>query len=241
MALFQQYLLSEEHSTSMIEIARPVAIIFDLDGTLVDTFAHMADSFAIALADELGRQLTLEEFYSQIGPGAGTEPQILNHFAGREAPELFEKYCAYHDSHPEKMPLFPGVAPMLHMCRAAGVKLGIMTGKSRITTLTTLAHGGILDVFDAIISGDEAVRPKPDPMGLELALSALKVKSDHTIYVGDSLADVLAGKAASMATILAGWNRPADAAKTAEQTCPDAFFYSVDDLSIWLSDLLQSH
>lgn len=222
----------------MATTMRPTAVIFDLDGTLADTFDYMIECFAATLAPRLGKQLSRADIVPLFGPGAGTEYQILDQLAGTHVPELYPRYQQMYDANLGTMHLFPGIAEAIEVCRAAEVKLGLMTGKGRPSAIATLTHFGIVTAFDVIITGDEATRPKPDPMGVLLALESVQRPATQAIFIGDSRADVLAGKAAGTRTVLGAWHNPADAAEVAALFHPDVVIATGHALADWLRSTL---
>lgn len=225
----------------MPEKRRLAAVIFDLDGTLVDTIAFMADGMALALEARLGRRITLDEFLAQIGPGAGTEQHILRTLGGGDDPAAYAQFLDWYAREHVRVQLFPGMAAAIRLCQQAGVPLGIMTGKGRATAEITLREVGLLEAFAVIVTGDEATRPKPDPLGLHIALAALAVDPRATLFCGDTRADVLAGQAAGTLTGLCAWHHPTDAAEVAARFHPDQVFATGDDLVAWLHGALASH
>lgn len=214
--------------------ARVAAVIFDLDGTLADTFDYMVSCFAPTLEPLLHQRLTRAEIVPLFGPGAGTEYQILDQLAGKHVPELYPHYQQLYDANLGSMTLFPGIAEAIAVCREVKIKLGLMTGKGRPSAIATLTHFGLIDAFDVIITGDEATRPKPDPMGVQLALDALQVPARAAIFIGDSRADVLAGQAAGTRTVLGAWHNPTDAAEVAALYHPDVVLPTGHALAAWL-------
>jgi pyrophosphatase PpaX len=220
------------------DFTRPAAIVFDLDGTLADTFDHMVECFVVALEPRLGRRLSAAEIIAQFGPGSGTERIIIDYFAGGDDPESLERYYACYAADHNRVQLFPGIADALTICHDAGIPLGLMTGKGRATTEITLAKLGIRERFAVIVTGDEATRPKPDPMGPLLTLAGLRVAPASAIFVGDTRSDALGSRAAGMRAILAAWNNPADATYVAATYHPDAVFHTGVAFAAWLRELL---
>ena len=221
----------------MAILTRPDAIVFDLDGTLADTFSLMADGFAVALEPRLGRRVTYTEVTEKF-IGGGTERQILDEFVGYEDPEALQRYLAFYADQHHTVTLFPGIADALAACAATHLPLGLMTGKGRATAEITLAKLGIRHYFDVVITGDEATRPKPDPMGPLLALAALGIAPERSLFIGDTRADVRAGQVAGMHTIVVGWNNRHEAEETVALYHPDAAFYDSIEFSAWLRTLL---
>ena len=91
----------------------------------------------------------------------------------------------------------------------AGVRLGIITGKSRQTAIITLRELGVLDLFPVLYGGDDIERPKPDPQAVVAALADLERTPDEpAVMIGDSAMDIAAGKAAGIPTIAVRWGSP---------------------------------
>ena len=203
------------------------ALVIDLDGTLADTFAAMQGAFS-AVA---GRELGVEELLQLFGPGAGTEAAILATLGVADEAALERWYEHYGAAHADVAP-FPGMRETLMEARARGLRTGMMTGKGRRSTLITLDALRVTDLLDAIVSGDEATSPKPDPMGLLLVLDKLCVPPGRAVYIGDSLADAGAARAAGARIAAALWDPRATIAQSPEP--PDYELRSPDDLTAFL-------
>lgn len=189
------------------------AVVFDFDGTLVDTFPLMLAAFNAACQPYRATPVTREEMVSHFGPGAGTEVPILSILAGRDDPACAEAfYDAYAARHGELCACFPGLREVMLDARAAGCKLGIVTGKGRRSAAVSLCELDLEHLFDAVMTGDDAPAPKPDPRGLLLVLEQLGVPPERALFVGDSEADIGAGRAAGTRTAAACWNEPGDPA-----------------------------
>jgi HAD superfamily hydrolase (TIGR01509 family) len=185
--------------------ANPRAVIFDLDGTLVDSFDLVVLAFAKACRDYLGRDLSREEVISRFGV---TEVQMLR----RELPEsLHEKAIAtfrqcYAANHRQMVKVFEGILEMLDALRQQRIPMGVMTAKGRDTADITLRELGWTHFFGTVITGDEATRTKPAPDGPLQVAAELGVSPGDCIFVGDAPADIGAGKAAGMKTVWASWH-----------------------------------
>ncbi|MCL5256923.1 MAG: HAD-IA family hydrolase [Chloroflexi bacterium] len=183
------------------------AVAFDLDGTLADTFGLLVESFAGALEAALGRRLSREEVVGMFGPGAGTEESILVQIAGRRDSLVISRfYELYRDLHDSMCTLYPGIREALDLCCRKGLALALMTGKGRRTTEITLQKLGIEQCFAVVVTGDEATRPKPDPMGPNIILGRLGLPPSHMLLIGDSIADIGAGRNAGTLTVGTLWN-----------------------------------
>jgi phosphoglycolate phosphatase len=194
---------------SPYQSGQPVdALLFDLDGTLVDTAADFIAVLntqrqshgLLPLNDNLirntvsngARALTLLAF-----GGAEGEPV----FEQRRA-ELLENYLSIVGHHAT---LFPGMADVLENCRSKGIPWGIITNKPRRFTEKLLDRLELLDTCDLILCADDVSKPKPDPESMFLAAQKLNIDLRNSVYVGDHERDIAAGKAADMITVTAAY------------------------------------
>ena len=198
--------------------ARPPlqAILFDLDGTLVATKRLYLEAYRRALATHLGHVPTAEEV---IALRPSSELRFLQAVVG---PELYDAcladfrrhYAELHETHFGG--LYDGVEAMLADLRAAGVPIGIVTGKSRGSWEVTTANVE-LGPFDVTVFDDDVARPKPDPEGLLLALERLRVPPARAAYVGDGTQDASAAAAAGLLPIAALWPKKPEEIETFTQ------------------------
>ncbi|HEY8447544.1 MAG TPA: HAD-IA family hydrolase [Thermomicrobiales bacterium] len=183
-------------------------VIFDLDGTIADTLPLIYEAFDAALRPVLGKRLSDAEIRSLFGPP--DHAIIRSLVAEGEAEAAIARYLeVYEREHERLVGRFPGMAELLQACRASGIALGVVTGKSRQTALLTLDNLGVRDMFGAIYAGDDVSRQKPDPEAVLLALADLgHPPGAPGAFVGDSAADVVAGRAAGLTTIAVTWGSP---------------------------------
>ncbi len=189
----------------MNELFHPRAAIFDLDGTLADTFGVVISSYVAATREYLGRDLTREEVIARFGP---TEHQMLR----KDVPaEMYDRAVAhfrqcYRDNHTRLVRIFEGIPEMLQALKERGIPMAIMTGKGRDTADITLASLGWTALFQSVVTGDESPRAKPAPDGVLMAAHALGVDAKECLFIGDAPADILAGQAAGAFTVWASWH-----------------------------------
>lgn len=184
---------------------RPVeTVLFDVDGTLVDTFRLYLESYRRALRPVLGYAPGDAEILAR-DPAA--ERRFLLDWVGPERvadchAEMCRHYEALHRTHGEGM--YDGVREMLAHLRSAGLRLGVVTGKGRAAWEITARH---LDLgpFEVVVTEDDAEHPKPHPGGLLVALAALGVSPAAAAYVGDSPGDLAAARAAGVRAGAALW------------------------------------
>ena len=184
------------------------AIIFDLDGTLADTFPLIVSAWNAAISPLTGKTYSDEEVIARFGI---PDPQMIR----RELQDRGEEACAravevYHDTyqrrHGETVKPFEGVTEMLRELRRRDVPMGLMTGKGRRSARITFECLGWTEFFGSIVTGEDVPAQKPDPSGPLAVARALAVAARDCAFVGDSPADIGAGKAAGMVTVAAGWH-----------------------------------
>lgn len=180
------------------------AVVFDLDGTLVDTetcaYEAMCDIYA-----EHGQELPLEKWSLAIGTHGGfDEYGYLEEKIGRKVDRkaLDKRFRVLHEERVGKMPLRPGVLARLEEARKLGLKIGLASSSQRwwIEKVTTLA--GIRDYFEVICSADDVERVKPDPALYLLATKALGVSANEAVAVEDSMNGLRAAKAAGLVALV---------------------------------------
>jgi len=186
--------------------AHPVAaVLFDLDGTLVSTKELYLEAYRRALVPVFGRRVSDAEIFAH---GAVGERRFLEATAADRLDECLQ--CFYQEYRALHSQLFGGVyagiPELLAELRGRGLKLGVVTGKSRdawlITSeLTELGH------FHTVVVDDDVEVAKPDPAGLRLALEALGVAPEAAMYVGDSPVDLGAATNAGARPAAAMWSR----------------------------------
>ncbi len=183
-------------------------VIFDLDGTLVDTLPLIYEAFDSALTPVLGYRLSDAELRSRFGPPDNTMIRMM--VPDDQADAAIERYVAVYDErHNELVEPLPAMAPLLDWLAAHGAHLAVVTGKSRNTALITLERLGILDRFAVVWAGDDVEQQKPHPEALLRVLAAVADSEKRpVVMIGDSAADVLAGKAVGARTIGVLWGNP---------------------------------
>lgn len=211
---------------------RFTTIVFDLDGTIADTLPLIYEAFDAALRPALGRRFSDDEIRAMFGP---PDNHIIRSLVpGDDHVAAFERYVAtYEREHQRLVSAFHGMDDVMRRADVAGVKLGVVTGKSRQTALFTLEALGLLPVFGAVYAGDDVERQKPDPEAVIKILSDLGHPPEAPgAFVGDSAADVYAGRAAGLTTIAVTWGSPDHHELFASS--PDVTVRSTDELAVAL-------
>lgn len=181
------------------------AVLFDFDGTLADTLPVSFTAFRAVFQKYESRQVTNEELVAMFGP---TEDGIITgNFKNREhIPQAIEEYYTlYRQGHVDTMQHDPSINKLLQLLKERGKKIAVITGKSRAAFKISTDALGMADYFDLTITGDDTRSPKPDPEGILKALDVLGVAKENAIFLGDSNADIGAGKAAGVRTFGVHW------------------------------------
>ena len=173
-------------------------VLLDVDGTLLDTREFILQAFEHSIArhglaypgrDHMAAQvgLPLEQIYAAIRADLG--------------PDLVEAHRSFQEGHQHLAVAFPGTARTLTLLRQRGLQLAAVTSRSHRTSVRSLEVSGLFELFDAIVSAEDAEALKPDPAPLRHALAVLGADAAGAVMVGDTAADILAGRALGIRTV----------------------------------------
>lgn len=180
-------------------------VLFDLDGTLIDSGEMILSSFRHATRTVLAREIPEAELAALVG-GSNIHEQMRTIDATR-ADELVDAYRAHNVPLHAELQSFAGIEPVLERLRAEGRKLGIVTAKRRKTVDLAFAVLPLERYFDAVVTSESTKRHKPHPDPVFVALDLLGARPDEAAFVGDSPFDVGAGKAAGVFTVAVSWGK----------------------------------
>ncbi len=181
------------------------ALLFDLDGTLVDSIELILASARYAFQDFTGRAPTDAEWRASIGR------PLIDAFRDYvpddgEAQRLMLRFREYQvANHDRLMRPYEGVVDVIRAFAAAGHPMALVTSKGDLLAQRALAHVGLDDAIPVIVGYDSCTRHKPDPEPAERALERLGVAADDAIFVGDSPHDVECGRGAGVFTVGVTW------------------------------------
>jgi len=202
-------------------------VLFDLDGTVVDSGAIILASMRHATQEVLGRDYSDEELMQTVG-GPGLEAQ-MRALAPDQVDRLVNVYRAHNEPLHDSLEACAGMEDVLVRLHEEGRRLGIVTAKRRATVELAFANVPLGHLFQAVVGGDETERHKPDPEPLLLGAERLGADPAATAYVGDSPFDVRAAKAAGMFAVAVTWGRIHDRARL-ETEQPDAVVDAAEEL-----------
>lgn len=186
-------------------------VLFDLDGTLLDTIPMILDSFRHVLKVRFDAELSDAELIDGIGTPLITQCEALQQrFLGHVDPalteDLVQTYLTHnHAIHDERVQAFPQVPEMLDRLAARGARMGIVTSKGHAIAQRGLQLCGLDHHFEVLIGRDDVQKHKPLPDPIWAALEAMGEPAGRALYVGDSHYDLYAGRAAGTATAAALW------------------------------------
>lgn len=189
---------------------RDVAL-FDLDGTVLDTYAPILESMCYATKTVFGEALPDSKLVSMVGQPLVTQMQAFaaERGCGSEvADELTRVYREYNERDlDEKSFPFPGIPEAIASLKNAGFTVGVVTSKRAVLATKSLKAHGLFDVFACVNGAEDSTAHKPDPDPLLTAAKKLGVSPDRCVYVGDSPYDLQAAHAANMPCVGVAWGK----------------------------------
>jgi pyrophosphatase PpaX len=201
-------------------------VLFDLDGTLIDSVGLIRESHRHAVRSVLGADLPDEVLVANVG-----RPLIdqMRAFSSDRAEELLHAYRTWnHANTSALLRPYPEIEGLLDELRAGGQSLGIVTSKSRPTVDLAFAVLPLEPYFDVVVTSEDTDRHKPDPAPVRFALERLGALPERSCYVGDAPFDLRAARAAGVAAIAVTWGFFSRAALEPEQ--PDLVVDRIDQL-----------
>lgn len=193
-------------------------ILFDFDGTLVNTTPLILRSFRATWKKMFGFEMEDADYIKTFGTLLHTALKGLTEQCVADgrickvddltavADELLQTYRAFNNEwHDQAIEPFAGIDETLQELRARDYKLGIVSSKMRLGVQRGLNVFAMAELFDVIITADDVTNHKPHPEPLLKALDQFGTATHEAIYVGDSIHDIAAGRAANIATVAAAW------------------------------------
>jgi pyrophosphatase PpaX len=202
-------------------------VLFDLDGTVIDSGAIILASMRHAAKEVLGADPGDEVLTAAVG-GPGLEAQ-MRALAPDRVDELVTVYRAHNEPLHGELATCPGIDDLLVRLRGEGRRLGIVTAKRRATVALAFDVLPIEHLFATVVTSDDTTRHKPDPDPLRLAAERLHAKPTDCAYVGDSTFDIRAAKAAGMFAVAVTWGGIHERAKL-EAEEPNAIVETAEEL-----------
>lgn len=180
-------------------------VLFDLDGTLLDTIDLLLASVRHAFRDRTSRVPTREEWIAGIGTPLESQMRV---YAADDADllTLVGGYREYQRAHHDELTrAYPDAIETVVTLREAGYRLGVVTSKATDIANRSLRFVGLAQYFDVMVGYNSTTRHKPEPEPVQFALEALGAQPAEAVFVGDSPHDMFAGNAAGVITVGALW------------------------------------
>ena len=220
---------------------RVKAVLFDLDGTLIDSAPDLHVAANKLLAEENRRAVNLAELTDMIGDGVPKLIERAYQATGAPVPEgtleaLTKRYLEFYEPHCADLTVaFPGTTACLKQLQGAGYALAVCTNKPYVATLEILGHLDLAEFFTVVIGGDTLPGiKKPDPRHLLAALDKLRLAPDQAVMIGDNANDVNAAKGAGIPVIVCRFGYTKG---PAENLGGDLIIDHFDDLAGTIADL----
>lgn len=203
------------------------AVIFDMDGTLLDSEGMSAVATDYGFRRVLGRGITEEENADLIGRPV---KKILSQWFPEKGDEIYETGRKYYNDNISSIRVYPGIREMLEKLSGMNLRMAVVTSSHRTDAETLLNIFGIMKYFQFYVGQEDTIYQKPDPDPLILALKKLHVKNTDCIYVGDQPYDIIAAHGAGIRPLGAVWG--SGKVERMEQYHPEAILKAPDRKSV---------
>lgn len=201
-------------------------LLFDFDGTLLDTNELIVQTFLSVLGEHFPGQYGREDVMQFIGPSL---EQTFTDIAPERVDELSDQYRRLNRTlHDDLVEEYDGVVETLRTLKSRGLKMAIVSTKREETILHGLKLMGVHDVFDALVALDHVQNAKPHPEPLELALRLLDADQHGALMIGDNSHDIEGGKNAGVRTAGVAWAAKGEAFLASFE--PDFMLSHISDL-----------
>jgi 2-phosphoglycolate phosphatase len=203
------------------------AVLFDFDGTLIDSYPAIAATVNFVRAAHGAPPLSVDEVKVHVGRGA--DYLLVHTVPGYRADADQARYREHHESVMRDLTtLLPGATAVLAALRQAGKRLGLCSNKPRRFSVELLRHLGLADAFEVVLGPEDVAQPKPAPDMLIAALQRLRLPADRVLYVGDMTVDIETARGAGVAV----WVVPtgSDTRAALDAARPDRMLDALTDL-----------
>jgi phosphoglycolate phosphatase len=215
----------------------PFSIVFDLDGTLIDSVPDVTIAVNKILEEEGRRTLSLKEARTMVGQGA--KAMIANAMVATGASlsperldECVERYIGHYQADPtQRTIIYPGVIWALETFAAEGRSMGICSNKPSVMTNLVLEELGLEKYFSISLGGDSVPHRKPDGRHILQTLNLMGASVERAVMVGDSENDIQAAKQAGMPSVAVSYGYCEDPVALAADALIDSFHELPDALS----------
>ncbi|MBW1808513.1 MAG: HAD-IA family hydrolase [Deltaproteobacteria bacterium] len=178
-------------------------IVFDLDGTILNSLPATFNALRAVISPRIGREVQIKDMVHLIN---NTDLEILREMAGVDDYQAcLAEYLDHFRNHQDDLQPFPGVIELVEELGRNDVPVAILTGRARLSTDLLLELHGLKDLVKLVVAADDGPARKPAPDGIFKIAKELEVEFKGGLIIGDGPADVKAGRAASLFTIATRW------------------------------------
>lgn len=208
-------------------MAKPITtLLFDFDGTLLDTNELIIQTFQYVLGSHYPGKYERNDILPFLGP---TLQETFDSVDPEKTELLIEEYRAWNKSmHDELSSEFDGVSETLRLLKTAGMKMAIVSTKKKDMVMRGLGLLDVEGVFDEVIAMDDVVKTKPDPEPILLALNRLGATADEALMIGDNYHDIVGGQNAGVRTAGVAWSAKGE--EFLQSFNPDFMLQHISDL-----------
>ena len=211
-------------------------ILFDFDGTLVNTNDVIVASWQHTYKHYLGHEVPLERITSCFG-----EPLLLTmerEFPGVDPQESADVYRSFQLEHADTLvTVFPGIKELLVSLKDAGYVPGIVTSRTRVSAVRYLEMFHMAGDFDCLVTCDDTAAHKPDPEPILLAMKKLGASPEECLMIGDSPFDIKCANNAGVDSVMVGWRITCDETSMIDDAKADYHIAEPADLILLLRGL----
>lgn len=208
------------------------AVVFDLDGTVGDTLPLCIKAFRHSIEPLIKRSVSDAEIIATFGPSEeGTIMALAPDHYDNGVIDYLRHYEAFHEMCPAP---FKGITELLQLLKEKGVRIAMVTGKGKYSTVISLKQFELESYFEFIETGMPSGPRKPE--GIALVLSNFSnIDKAEIIYVGDAPSDITASRKVGVPVVAAAWAETAEP-ETLKELQPDEIFYTIAEFSTWLQN-----
>lgn len=206
-------------------------VLFDFDGTIMDTNEVILNSWNYTFNKILGHDADKEEMLKHFGEPLELSMKRFFGADGDTVKEYVDIYRSYQkDNFVDDIQLFDGVPEMLEMLKDNGYTLALVTSRLKPTTMQGVEKFGLDKYFDIIITANDCKKHKPDPEPINITLEKLGKTLDEAVMVGDTYMDLGCAKNAGVKSVLVGWSMALPPEKASGDNAPDHVLHSADGM-----------
>lgn len=213
------------------------ALLFDIDGTLLDTLQLIIQALDHTYRKHLGITLPVEELRRLIGLPLAVQMRYLDEYASQPVNHALMEADerAYYESNKHLERVIPEAVQAVQQARQKGFKVALVTSKNRAEIAALLPRLALHEMVDTIVLADDVEHPKPAPDSVLKALERLQVKAEEALFIGDTVFDLTCGRMAGVKVAAVGWGAHLKQDLLAAQ--PDYYFETPADLLHWIAEL----